>query len=506
MTLVNSIRVSRRFNQLSGDSQVWKSAFYDRFVLPRASRIPGIKQLSTPGKSLIFSSRASKWLDDEGLVRRGAETNWKREYKLRHNWAQGSCGLSEIKILEQPPLPPLLLRLHHGVVITVESTAGLRAWSLKGEKKLLASKKLPSFRPTALAINNQDEGKDCAISIGFENGSYSVYQLYTEQGTIAHRYSHPPSSNGLISALSFSSPYLLSMTKGQLLSLYDFGGALSSEAVDATLTAPRLISSLKSHTVWPPLSISLRTVSKKILASVVFSQPTFLSGWTVGIQELTMSPNGAIEESRLASAIDQGFHPLSPASFSASPQTDQTLPKGAANLIFDAPMSRPTTLSYNHPYLLASHQDNTLTLYLVTSSARGLSISPGNRLWGHTSSVSSAHVGGRGKAVSVTSRGDELRVWELEGGISSNASRRRLASGQLSVRVLPEKKTSKTPQNLDVISRAISRRGTGLGLAFEYRTEETSRTGGWVGFDDEKVVVLREKERGSQDLVVYDFT
>jgi hypothetical protein len=29
---------------------------------------------------------------------------------------------------------------------------------------------------------------------------------------------------------------------------------------------------------------------------------------------------------------------------------------------------------------------------------------------------------------------------------------------------------------------------------------------GWVGFDEENVVILREREAGSQALVVYDFT
>ena len=91
--------------------------------------------------------------------------------------------------------------------------------------------------------------------------------------------------------------------------------------------------------------------------------------------------------------------------------------------------SKPTSLSYTHPYLLVAHPDNTLTLYLVTSTAQALSISAGSRLWGHTSSVSGAHVGGRGKAVSVSRRGDELRIWELEGGFASSAAKRRLAMG-----------------------------------------------------------------------------
>lgn len=129
-------------------------------------------------------------------------------------------------------------------------------------------------------------------------------------------------------------------------------------------------------------------------------------------------------------------------------------------------------------YLLASHADNTLTLYLVKSTATAVSIDSGQRLWGHTSGVSTAQVSGRGKAVSVSARGSELRVWELEGGVSE---KRRLSA---SVRVQPQ-----NYPNDDVGKKWCE---DGLG---------------WLGgFDEETVVVLREKDEGRQALVVYDFT
>jgi hypothetical protein len=140
--------------------------------------------------------------------------------------------------------------------------------------------------------------------------------------------------------------------------------------------------------------------------------------------------------------------------------------------------SKPTSLSYTHPYLLLSHPDNTLTLYLVTSNGHTLSISPGTRLWGHTSSVSGAHVEGRGKAVSVSLRGEELRIWELEG----STSRRRTVGGGWSVKVQPKAVFEETESEDEGVMR------------------------GWVGFDDERVVVLKERTLGRQNLVVYDFT
>lgn len=164
--------------------------------------------------------------------------------------------------------------------------------------------------------------------------------------------------------------------------------------------------------------------------------------------------------------------------------------------------TKPTSLSYSHPYLLASHPDNTLSLYMVTSTTGALSIGNGRRLWGHTTSVSGAHVGDRGKAVSVSSRGDELRVWELEGGLS----KRRVTAAEESIEVRPGIRDDTAGEFVDdSLEMSASRNGVRR-LGDEGNAAELAITPGWVGFDEEKVVVLREKGLGTQALVVYDFT
>jgi hypothetical protein len=156
--------------------------------------------------------------------------------------------------------------------------------------------------------------------------------------------------------------------------------------------------------------------------------------------------------------------------------------------------------------LLAAHPDNTLTLYMVHSSAEQLSISSGNRLWGHTSAVSGAYVGSRGRAVSVSSRGDELRIWELEGGIASSASRRKLLSGQLSVKIQQERRSAGDESEKDVARGSASILGSGALCGAEAAGHEPPVARGWIGFDDERVVVLRKQELGHEALVIYDFT
>ncbi|KAF4313543.1 Zinc finger CCHC-type protein [Botryosphaeria dothidea] len=134
-------RVSKRLYAVGSDHQLWKAAYYNRFVRPRASRLPGIKDANTLDH-LHFSSKLSKWLDEANLVKRGKETNWKKQYRLRHNWSRGSCDVAEIPLSEAPPVPPILVHLHDGTIYTVDSIAGLRAWSTKKDRSLLANTSL----------------------------------------------------------------------------------------------------------------------------------------------------------------------------------------------------------------------------------------------------------------------------------------------------------------------------------------------------------------------------
>jgi hypothetical protein len=506
--------VSRHFHRLTGDDQLWKALYYNRFVRPRASRIPGIHESGISAESLWYSSKLSKWLDEDNLLRRERKTHWKRQYKTRHNWTKGTCRVDEVPVSPEPSVPPTLLQMHDGIIVMADQVHGLRAWSSQSGRDMLATLKFPDkiSPPSALTLDSASlSSSTITLAVGFQDGSFTLYDLHVHQRRFVSRYAHEPSSNGLISAAALSFPYLATMTASQLLSFYKFMPTTDGSSPDTPMDPPRLLQSLHSRTVWPPLTLSIRPQPDTVLVSIAYSLPTYLSGWTVGIQEMRLTLSGTLLESRLTSAIDQNYRPLT---FNASnrppaPQPPQTSPPfgnfntSEANQIH----SKPTSLSYSHPYLLVSHPDNTLTLYLVSSTADALKISPGNRLWGHTSSVSGAHVGGRGKAVSVSTRGDELRVWELEGGFASASARRRLAAGELSVQLRPEKTSPPTKDDEILTLDHKARMNTGLGLALEDRgIDETSMTRGFVGFDDDKVVVLRERHAGNQTLVVYDFT
>lgn len=499
--LLSCHSVSQHFYTLSHDSQLWKSLYYSRFVLPRALRIPGIKnkEKSSNGRStegqkeegkgqgdrdrFRFSSRRSRWLDEEGLRSRGdgRETNWKRQYKLRHNWAKGACEVKEIEIAEKGSVPSMLVRLAGGVVVTVGEVEGLKAWDLKG-RELITTCEVGEGLPTCLAVDEQDGEKGkLGIVIGFEDGSWGTWELDVGNRIFKRKYRHPPSSNGMLSAVAYAHPYILSITEGRLLSFYTLNPTeLIRESEDDYTTIniqekesqprPYLLTSLKSHSSWPPLSLSIRLTPSTIIASIAYTLPTYLSGYTISIQELhfiTSPPSSppTLTTSRLTTSFPSGFRPLIT---NSSP----------------TPLSRPTTLSYAHPYILATHADNTLSLYLCTSTQTSLTLSPPQKLFGHTSSISFASITSRGKAVSVSERGGELRVWELEPGMFKRGEGK---GEERSVRV------GEGRERVDV-SR--------VGEIGEKRNDTRKKVKDlekklWVGFDEEMVIVLKSSVEDS---------
>ncbi|KAI0107971.1 hypothetical protein F4776DRAFT_644265 [Hypoxylon sp. NC0597] len=538
--LLNTAPVSRRFYDLFGDSQIWKGLYYSQFVLPRALLIPGFRNGSAREGKLHYSSRRAIWADGRkgGWVDmhvgdlNDRSRDWKKQYKLRHNWSKGKCAVEELplrqesSLLETTPSHKVLVKLTEGIAVTADVATGLRAWDLK-TKQLIAQISLDELdseaTPSCLAIDDQkihDQILD--IAIGFSDGSFGVWQLDVRERKLLRRYRHEKSSNGELGGVAFSHPYLLTATKSVLISLYTFDRPPKTDQTNTKgsgretirnpereslqdsedernskpgkhanskenmLRAPYLLTSLKSSLSKAPLALSIRRTAGSIVASIAYTFST-IQGWCLGIQDLHLCPSTSKPEStpdimstRLAYSpfIKTGpvQIPLSPVTpfrrMNPSPTPYQIENKGG-----------PTNLCYSHPYLLATLPDNTLILYLCTSNATSLSISPGIRLWGHTSGISYADITARGKAVSVSSRGEEIRVWELEGRVNGR-------SIEVRPRVNPdihnEERIDDVAPNKTPAVQWDDRRN-------------------WVGFDDEMVIVLKES-KGRESLMVYDFT
>lgn len=528
--------VSKRFHAITSDSQLWRPHYYRRFILPRAHRIPGYKAASSASNrtshNTEYRAPAKPGWDVPSWRKRGARNlrwdgegggaddsvDWKKQYRLRHNWARGRCAVEEVRVHAEESLPPppqwqTLVKVVEGIAVTADSMAGLRAWDLRTRKPIaqapLKSNGFACGRPSCLAVDDAllASGR-LDVAVGFCDGTFGIWRLDARSSELTMLYRQEKSFLGKLAAAAYAYPYLLTATQQGFISLYTFNrptseagsdaGSDEEEVVDtidstqertdedepvraATLGAPYLVTSLKSHNTRSPLALSIRKMASSAVASIAYTFDT-VGGWSIGIQDLDVRPSGVVT-SRVASTLPTETRRSADSSPTSSPARQHTARFSSfANNIDakdddddddDDEDDGPTRLCYSHPYLLATLPDNTLVLHLCTSTATSLSISKGMRLWGHTSGISDAEITPRGKAVSVSTRGDEIRLWELEGRV-----------GGRSVEVRPRQQLLQDSTADDAL--------------LEKRN--------WVGFDEEMVVVLKEAGDGRDSLMVYDFT
>lgn len=515
--------VSRRFYRLSADSQLWRTLYYHRFVLPRALRIPGFRRGSSEqGTRIHHSARRAVWAGG-GWCRRatsGKTVNWKQQYKLRYNWTRGKATVEELEVGGTPSntsKPRTLAKVIDGIAVTADGMSGLRAWDLK-TRETIAQAGLADgtdkCTPTCLAIDEQTlEAKTLDISVGFFDGSFGIWRLHLEDGRLLRRYRNAKSPEGQLIGIAYHHPFVLTATESILISLYSFekrretsvvgcateteagsdsttpqntesemedalprktrsktnGNSASTRSVIA-LPAPVLMTSLKSHTSQAPLALSIREMASFSIASIAYTYAS-PGGWSIGIQDLQIRRQGnssSCSSEVVCSRLALTASPSTSSPFHVNSRYREAQPTSSSD--------GPKTLCYNHPYLLAALADNTLILHVCTSNATKLSVSPGIRLWGHTSGISDAEITARGKAVSVSCRGEEIRVWELEGRVSGKST-------EIRPNPIPE-------------TAAWS----------EAKVAQWDERRNWVGFDDEMVTVLKETKDGRETLVVYDFS
>jgi hypothetical protein len=302
-------------------------------------------------------------------------------------------------------------------------------------------------RPTSLAVNEALASEDAnlhTLVVGFEDGSFAMYTFRKDDDHFDVLHEHPAGSNGALVGLALHSPFLATMTASHLLSIY----RLSWER-NGTLGPPRVVHSVASQAGNTPVAVTLRRTGETTIASLAYpTLPGIGEAWTIQMQEIHLSLNGKLLKNRSA----------------ASPY-DTSLARGQQRRLL-----RPSSVAYAHPYLLVAHKNNTLTMFLVSSTVEDLAIGRPQRLWGHTSAVSLALVEDKGKAVSLS--GDEVRVWELEGSHPSRVAQ--------SVRIRARRGEDRHSRNRSVAHVC-------------------------VGFDDERVVVMREPVEDQSTLIVYDF-
>lgn len=515
---------SKRLHRLSADSQLWRAYYWSRFVRPRADRIPRFKTTASAARGehkLNFDGQRSIWADggfgrNSGLVQRKdvahESPDWKAQYKMRHNWERGRCYVEELQLSADAewstaPERRTFAKFVDGLAVTVDSCWNLRAWDLR-TRKLIAHADLDTEetlrgRPTCLSVDSQQLSAGILdVLVGFEDGTYGIWALDVKLKKLVLRYRHMQQLFGPVESLAYMHPYVLTARRTGFIVLYCFNDPETPSTTDspthqtsdndasqipnsgiATLQPPRMLDTVKSVKIVPQ-AVSIRKVGSSFVGSVAYSFNS-LSGWCIGIQDLDIKPAERLKAvtSRLATTL-----PISNRwSGTSSPDGSPLRPGYARNDYGDDSESeeddddRPVSICYSHPYLLATMRDNTMMLHLCTTTATDLTISEGIRLWGHTSRISDAVVTPWGRAVSVTARGDEMRLWKVEGGFEGSS---------VEVRPRPAREGS---ENRDVSA------GTQTKTNFEDK-----RT--WVAFDEERVIALKEKPNGRESFMVYDFT
>ena len=399
----------------------------------------------------------------------------------------------------------MLVKVCAGFIFTADLAYGLRAWVASNPNSCVAnvsfsnSQESPFVTPTALAVARSPHRDGIEVAVGFQDGCFSVYDLDTKISRLSLRLVRAGTTNEAITAMAYSAPYLLTASQHKLLSLYRTPSSLENSGEPDSGNEVRLLASLKADNIVAPMSLSIRVAQSEIIASIVYSFVHIGCGWSLGIQELRLGKDGQQIGSRLATTVDSqyGIRPLQLIANTGTmhrSRSDHGTEGGRWSTVPTEPsilhQEPPTSLSYCHPYLLASHPDNTLTMYLIVSTTGSLFVKAGQRLWGHTSSVATVQVSDRGKAVSVSSRGDEIRIWELEAVVSSSPVVQRATRADGSIRVSPENAQASL-DGTPLVSADVSR--------------QLARMRGCVGFDEERVLLLRENEMGTPFLECYDF-
>ena len=444
--------VSKRMRALAKDPTIWKTRYLETFGKPRSRRPP---------------SRARR--SDRSI-------DWNGRFKTKTNWSNGKAKLHEVEVA-RPPARPIIAKVQAGMIFTCD-TSGLRAWSSQdGSRILRAQTQLDTVSQATCIAAEMVDGK-FNVLLGFNDGSFSIYIYHREKW---EHHMTQTTTDGPLTALSLSDPFAATVSRSKCLSIHQLASTYSTNTIIARVQSDASLS---------PLSISLRRTPTGIVAAIAYAFSRFHSGWCIGLQEIRLSVNGEVLNSRLASTLET---PIDTKANRQRKWDKQTRSASSTPLpLHPVLMGPPTSLSYEHPYLIGTLADNTIMSLLVTSNDEKLEISSGSRLWGHTSAVSGAEVNNRGKAVSISSRGDETRVWELQTVMPAVHSR---ASTQV-----------RAVDAFSNVTAALAQRGPGLGLALREVKCEFELYRRWVGFDEQQVAVLGETADERQIMALYDFT
>lgn len=236
------------------------------------------------------------------------------------------------------------------MIFTAGCQSGLRAWRDSQDENLVAHIPLHnvgnssySGRPTCIAVNHGFENEQSPtvhVAVGFDCGRYAIFELNLPLRRFALRAtSSQNEDNSRVTAIAISLPYIATADVKKKFSVYKLAGKVGPDGLGSKMT---LVTSLKSDTVDHPLSLSFRSAGEHgIFASIAYALPSFPVGWSLGIQEMRILPDGTVR-SRTATST--------PSAFTLQPGCVMTVRKNTPTLPLDGEIiTKPTSISYVHP-------------------------------------------------------------------------------------------------------------------------------------------------------------
>ena len=389
-------------------------------------------------------------------------------------------------------------------MFTLDGLHGLRAWST-GTQELLATcpiglkldqQSAEKATPSSLAVDSNTAGHISIVALATSSGGVLIYVLNRELRRISPFCTFSLTGSSAIFAIAIRSTYLATLDEARTLNVFVLP---ESPSECFTCTIPRILTTVKSSTELTNMTLSISISTAGLVTSCVYALPSYPTGWTINLQEINLSLDGTIAHTRLASPSKAAAAFTSGYQETGMRQRRGTQKRNSSKGVILGPSdsaSKPTTLSYAHPYLLASYPDNTLNLYLIQSTAEELNIHYTGRLWGHTSSISSACVGNQGKAITVA-RSGEIRAWNLNNITRPKEMHNSINSGPDGIAIRSLSRSACHEHNPRASSSTRAQQST---------SEASPLTTDVVGFDDERVVILAEKCPNVMTLITHDFS
>lgn len=280
----------------------------------------------------------------------------------------------------------IIIQVCNDIIVTAESgTATIHVWQIRGSRIEHLATAGPSVETIAyITCIKWDSMDNSRVVVGYSNGGFTVYRIDIKERSVIECASHaarPSISHDRhsVQSIALCETIVMTCSTDMELSTYSF-----------TDQGTRLCHSLISAMTWEPLTLEIYAKGDRVYQAVVcFGMSVGLDSWTIGIQEVIFTPTRIIH-SRHSSSRTHMYG-------------------------FNDPIQK---ISYAHPYVVTSHNNNTMQQYRIRSEqGQRVEIEHVRTLWGHTSSVGAmaldAHIG---RLVSGDRAG--IKVWNLEGGRS----------------------------------------------------------------------------------------